>query len=140
MAADGMVSCGSQIIDKNMRKVHRVLVPATLSAPAREVIVGIAGSVYNVDPFVAWLRAGRPSGDKPDLSEDFEALVLEEGAGVLSYNDKCQTWREPDRAAIGSGMSHALAALDAGADPEKAVKIAIERDHGTGGKILVEKL
>jgi hypothetical protein len=41
------------------------------------------------------------------------------------------------RGAIGSGREYALAALDAGATPRKAVEAAKKRDTNTGGNVVV---
>lgn len=52
-------------------------------------------------------------------------------------------WKHPISAnkvyAIGSGRDHAYTAMDMGADAKTAVKMAIKRDSGSGGKIRTFK-
>lgn len=45
-----------------------------------------------------------------------------------------------DNFALGSGMHHALTAMDLGASAKQAVKAAMKRDNATGGKVHVFKL
>jgi ATP-dependent protease HslVU (ClpYQ) peptidase subunit len=125
MAGDGMISCDGTVFDRNFVKVHRL-------RDGR--IAGVCGSAYDIEPFCMWLEEG---GDKPKLSDGFEALVLDLQGGCRSYNSDCQSLREPTITASGGGKDFALAAMDAGASPERAVEIACDRALGTGGKITV---
>lgn len=125
MAADGMVSCEGTVFGRNAVKVRRL-------NDGR--IVGVCGSAYNIEPFSEWLNDG---GDKPELPDEFEALVLRPDGICLCYNNKCQSIVEELPTASGGGKDFALAALDAGCSPERAVEIACQRALGTGGKITV---
>jgi 20S proteasome alpha/beta subunit len=61
--------------------------------------------------------------------------VLTTGGTVLSYDNKGRCLTEELPTATGSGREFALAAMDLGASPEEAVKIACERDMMSGGNI-----
>jgi len=76
---------------------------------------------------------------------DCEALVVDDGVlyyAGLSLEDGF--WRiklEFNKTrAIGSGRDHALTAMDMGATAKEAVKWAMKRDTGTGGRIRTYKL
>ncbi len=128
MAGDGCVSGNGIRHALNFRKVFRL--------PDGR-IAGFTGVSYAVPAFLAWLEAG---GELPELHEDFEALVLKTDGHCLSYNHKGYSIEQPVPAVAGSGGAIALGAMLAGADPRRAVEIAIERDTGTGGTITVEAL
>ncbi len=96
-------------------------------------IVGIAGNVTDGNAFVRWLSEG---GQKPKLP-NFKALVLSPDGSLTWYDAKLEGLNSEAPAAIGSGMDHALTAMDAGCSPERAVELAALRDPGTGGKITV---
>lgn len=73
------------------------------------------------------------------------ALVVDDGKLYLvSYNDEDGFFKSPKRLevphAIGSGQDHALTAMDMGADAKTAVKMAMKRDSGTGGRIRTFKV
>jgi ATP-dependent protease HslVU (ClpYQ) peptidase subunit len=125
MAGDGMVCCGGTVHGRNFVKVRQI-------GDGR--IVGFTGSAYDIEPFCAWLSDG---GDRPTLSEEFEALVLDPKGECRAYSDKCESIIEELPTACGSGKEFALAAMDAGAEPSEAVEIAAQRSLGTGGTITV---
>jgi len=59
-------------------------------------------------------------------------------AGVCEEDGPYRAKIEPERIdAVGSGAHFAMAAMDMGATAEEAVKIAMMRDTGTGGKVNV---
>lgn len=125
MAGDGLTVSNGTIFGRNAQKVHQL-------SDGR--IVGIAGCANYVDPFLEWLSEG---GDKPDIGDDFEALVLNRDGTVVSYDHKCRPLAEELPTASGSGREIALGAMVVGASPEEAVKAACDRDTSTGGKITV---
>jgi ATP-dependent protease HslVU (ClpYQ) peptidase subunit len=125
MAGDGRICSGSTIFGSNAEKI-------TLLKDGR--IVGVAGNARYQQLFIAWLTNG---GELPELDDEFEALVLRPDGTVLSYDYKGRELQEELPTATGSGREFALAAMDLGASPEEAVKIACERDMMSGGKITV---
>lgn len=89
--------------------------------------------------FLAWLR-GETLKPKLPSDETFDVLeVCREGIYIWSrqltrtrVNEKCY--------AIGSGSQYAIGALDDGATPEKALRIAAGRDSNTRLPIQILKL
>lgn len=128
VAGDGMVTSGTTVCNTDFCKVHRL-------SDGR--IAGIAGSAFNVIPFVEWLENG---GDCPELSEGFDALVLHPDGKCWAYNEKGRFIPEPAPTAVGSGREIAIGAMLAGASAREAVAIAATRDNGTGGAIVEERL
>ena len=59
----------------------------------------------------------------------------------VSFDDNGINIKEIDyNEAAGSGQDHALTAMDLGLSAKDAVKMAIKRDNGSGGKIRVFKV
>jgi hypothetical protein len=81
MAGDGLCTGNGMVHDSNVQKVFRL---------KNGSLVGICGTAYGCNPFVAWLENG---GDPPPLPDSFEALVLQLDGDCLSYNDRCQSIR-----------------------------------------------
>lgn len=124
LAGDGRCTAGDLIHSETVKKVHRL-------NDGR--IVGCCGSLYNIEAFVEWMNGGT---DKPDLSDNFEALVIGPD-GCVTYDEKLRTAFQSVPAATGSGAAVALGAMEAGAAPKRAVEIACKRDTGSGGEITV---
>lgn len=124
MACDGQVICHDMIVDHAAVKIW---------ATPRG-IVGCAGAAENALAFKAWLDGG----ERPKIKKAFEALILARDGSITYHceNDLDGVSAEAPTA-IGSGMSYAIAAMDAGATPERAVEIAAHRCPGIGGKITV---
>lgn len=103
-----------------MRKVWRI---RSLSA-----LVGLAGNLDEMAPFLLWLRDGmQPPG--PRISH-LAALMLQPH-GMLWFDGSCAPIVvQSPCTAIGTGAKAALAAHDAlgGADPARAVRIACRYD------------
>lgn len=106
------------------KKIHRV----------KGAVVGLAGDVQDGKKFLSWLRGG----DKADLSNNFEALVVDGGV-AYHYTDHIPV-NAGLPAAIGSGAGYAMAAMLAGCSPREAVKIAIKLDIGSRGPVREMKL
>lgn len=76
-----------------------------------------------------------------DEGGDFNAIVVDESGEVWSFSSLSDGSVEKLKAddfgviATGSGMAHALTAMDMGADAKTAVKMAAKRDCCTGGRI-----
>lgn len=92
-----------------------------------------------------WLDTNRK--DEIDLNfvnEDpdefgFSILVVSPDLTQIACIDEELEWYyvHDEYVAIGSGSSYAIGALDAGASPEDAVKIACRRDANTGEPVTV---
>jgi ATP-dependent protease HslVU (ClpYQ) peptidase subunit len=125
MAGDGLMTGNGAIFSEEEVKVHRL---------KNGSLVGVCGNSYNAPAFVAWLDGGE---EKPELTEDFEALVLLPDGTCRSYDNKLRHINVPVPTATGSGQEFAMGAMAVGASPEDAVKAACERCTNCGGKITV---
>lgn len=89
--------------------------------------------------FLEWMRGDAPRPKLP-ADETFDAIeVSKEGIFLWSrqltrtrINEKCY--------AVGSGAQYAVGALDGGATPEKALRIAARRDANTSLPIQILRL
>lgn len=125
MAADGMAISHGTIVEHGLSKVIR-LDDGTL--------VGTAGQRSDGDAFKAWLGGG----ERPKIKKPFEALVLRpDGSCTYHCEHDLEGLTTEFPAAIGSGMDFALAAMDAGASPRRAVEISIRRSPHSGGEVTV---
>ena len=102
-------------------------------------LVGGAGSADNVALFFSWYE--NPEQKPPRLNGQFGGIVVSEDGLIYRYTSRLIPHRvdEPFYA-IGSGAPIALGAMEAGANPEEAIKIACKRDIYTGrGIIIIER-
>lgn len=145
MVSDGRVTLGDTVIKDDMVKVFWV----------NNHLVGGAGRARSISTFVHWLQkqtdytiVSNEVGDLVDLvppvledDEGFSALVLTPTKQVLLYDGNIPIDLGKDvYTSIGSGSVYCLAAMDAGASAEDAVKIAMKRDVYSGGEITVVQL
>lgn len=145
MVGDGRCSLGSTVIKDDMVKVFWI----------NNHLMGGAGRARSISTFAQWLQkhtdytiVNQEVGDLVDLippvlqdDEEFTALVLTPDKQVLMYDGNVALNLGHDvPASIGSGSVFALAAMDAGASSEDAVKIAMKRDVYSGGEITVVQL
>ena len=145
MVGDGRCSLGSTVIKDDMVKVFWI----------NNHLMGGAGRARSISTFAQWLQkhtdytiVNQEVGDLVDLippvlqdDEEFTALVLTPDKQVLMYDGNVALNLGHDvPASIGSGSVFALAAMDAGASAEEAVKIAMKRDVYSGGEITVVQL
>lgn len=145
MVSDGRVTLGDTVIKDNMVKVFWV----------NNHLVGGAGRARSISTFVHWLQkqtdytiVSNEVGDLVDLvppvlddDEGFSALVLTPTKQVLLYDGNIPIDLGNDvYTSIGSGSVYCLAAMDAGASAEDAVRIAMKRDVYSGGEITVVQL
>lgn len=145
MVGDGRCSLGSTVIKDDMVKVFWI----------NNHLMGGAGRARSISTFAQWLQkhtdytiVNQEVGDLVDLippvlqdDEEFTALVLTPDRQVLMYDGNVALNLGQDvTASIGSGSVFALAAMDAGASAEDAVKIAMKRDVYSGGEITVVQL
>lgn len=145
MVGDGRCSLGSTVIKDDMVKVFWI----------NNHLMGGAGRARSISTFAQWLQkhtdytiVNQEVGDLVDLippvlqdDEEFTALVLTPDKQVLMYDGNVALNLGHDvPASIGSGSVFAIAAMDAGASAEGAVKIAMKRDVYSGGEITVVQL
>lgn len=145
MVGDGRCSLGSTVIKDDMVKVFWI----------NNHLMGGAGRARSISTFAQWLQkhtdytiVNQEVGDLVDLippvlqdDEEFTALVLTPDKQVLMYDGNVALNLGHDvPASIGSGSVFAIAAMDASASAEEAVKIAMKRDVYSGGEITVVKL
>lgn len=145
MVSDGRVTLGDTVIKDDMVKVFWV----------NNYLVGGAGRARSISTFVHWLQkqtdytiVSNEVGDLVDLvppvledDEGFSALVLTPTKQVLLYDGNIPIDLGNDvYTSIGSGSVYCLAAMDAGASAEDAVKIAMKRDVYSGGEITIVQL
>jgi len=125
MAGDRLSSV-SDMVDGECTKVHKRKDGA---------LIGVAGARHIAMSVVRWFLAGEKKASKPSFgdADDCCAVVIVRPCGKVEVHDRCG-WaeQEDDYTAIGSGMDFALAALDMGADPARAVTIASRRDLYSG--------
>lgn len=77
------------------------------------------------------------------LKVNVNGLIIDNNIIYLAgIDDKDGFWKQDitgQSRAMGSGQDHALTALDLGCDSVKAVKMAIKRDTGSGGRVRTLK-
>ena len=125
MASDSQWIAGDVI--GSVRKVWRV----------RGDLVGFAGDIEAIGATLEWFRRGFV-GDAP--RDECVALILRR-TGIFTWSPTDGEVREDAPFfAIGTGGQAARAAMHAGADCRKAVRIASTIDAGTGGRVRVYSL
>lgn len=110
-----------------------------------------AGHLYTIGLARDWAESDFSEDERPDFSvlfgekaEDYSfscLVVSEDGRIAVLVDDEMQA--EPvldDYLAIGSGAAYAIGALEAGATPEEAVRIAIDHDGNSGGPVQIESV
>lgn len=141
MASDSQATLGDMILNTKTDKIFNI----------RGTLVGAAGRYVQLLAFVDWLDEHLESENLKGLTdraqitppqeliaEDFTAIVVWSDTGEVSIFEGSRaafTVADEGPLAIGSGAHFALAALDAGASPVEAVKIAIKRDIYSGGDV-----
>jgi hypothetical protein len=94
---------------------------------------GTIGAAKDGYLFKHWMIEGADASNKPELDEDFEALVLDPVEGdCFHYTHDLVPVPIGTPAAIGSGNQFAMGAMAAGANPIEAVIIATEYDTLSG--------
>lgn len=145
IASDGQATCGDRIDQLDMKKVRKI----------NGCLVAGAGRLTSVLQFFEWFQewsdAQLVQGESPHVKvfvpeglndEDFSGLVVFTDGVVFLYEGGRNSYEVTDRGyiSIGSGSDYALAAMDAGASAEEAVKVAIKRDIYSGGQVFIEEL
>lgn len=132
VATESKMSAGDTTWDLRSRKIFRI----------RGHVVTPAGDVDSEKLFLEWFRNGCNPAKTPKLEEDFTALVFAPDKKVFMYQRKCvpHDCTHMPIIAEGSGADTAYGALRKGASAREAVRIAIERDNLSGGRVHVCKL
>jgi ATP-dependent protease HslVU (ClpYQ) peptidase subunit len=131
MAADGLSTVVGTIVRTKCRKILRL--------PDGSLFGG-AGDSGQIATLYEWLcKPVDERGDYPQIKE-VAALVLRRDGTALVFDNLSNGHGDDVEfpMAIGSGEQYALTAMDAGATPEEAIRIASKRDPHTGGEIQVE--
>lgn len=139
MCSDSQATRGDFIDNKNTTKVYEV----------GGSLIGISGNAISAKKFVDWFADMTEHSTAQEafpyvnvtlpeklVEDDFHALVVYPDQTAYEFFG-CDNVIEcsEEYAAVGSGMLYALCAMDAGADAEEAVKVAIKRDVYSGGEI-----
>lgn len=123
MAGDTLITAGKERLAFS-NKIHRGLDGS---------IFGACGPSTDAARFRRWLC--EPGQDRPELTDDFSALVLRPDGNAVYYCSKLEPIEMMLPQAIGSGADYAIGAMLAGATPTEAVRIACERDTCSGGEV-----
>lgn len=125
VAYDSRSTSGARILTDNADK-------QTVSKGVRFFM---ACSVSDQKSFIEQYHGDRSVGKSFNVS----AFVVDDNELFLSSSDEKELWVMPwdtkIHEAIGSGSEYAVTAMDMGASAKEAVKWAMKRDSGTGGKI-----
>lgn len=131
MSGDGLSrDRGGLVCSFSVRKVRRL--------PDGR-IMGVAGNPFDINNLEKWLTEG---GEFPELqdTDSFDLLVLEPNGDVYCYAKHGRRSKELLPIAIGSGTDLAVGAMEAGASPEQAVRIACARHTECGGEIVTMEI
>lgn len=101
-------------------------------------LLGGAGVMSSLLAFVEWFKDPSTETAAPPM-EGLHVMAMNYKGQLYLYYGTTQPIHLQDKFfSIGSGGDYAMGALEAGATPEQALRIASKRDSGTGnGKIQV---
>lgn len=134
MAADSLMTRGNEPV-VGAQKVFRT----------EQYLVGCAGDLASVAPFMGWLREAEQEHNTGDLYKAWDDLKsFREGVIAMLVHRSGSVWvchEAPPvlipRAyeAIGSGCDHALTAMYMGASAPESIRVARVFDVKTGGPV-----
>jgi hypothetical protein len=130
MASDLQMTQHNAITWKIKTKLFKF--QANEAYPYADYIVGFAGTADELMEAVDYLS--NPGGyKKPPVLKNTQGLVLTSKGDIYLFS-KLDKWLLLDTpyAVLGSGSMYALGAMEAGATPKEAVKVATKRDPYTG--------
>ena len=130
MACDLQFTQGDKVKWKGKTKIFKFKAhPDTY--PDCDFIIGFAGRADDVMTAVQFFS--EPDSFKKIPGIAIDGLVLTEQGNIYAFNSLSR-WLKMDEkyAAIGSGSTFALGAMDSGATPKEAVKAASKRDPYSG--------
>ena len=138
MLSDSMMCMGDYIENTNTIKVENI----------NGYLIGVAGRYTSCLNFKDWfytLTETQQAAEKHPLAslsmpecvadKDFSALVLDPEGSLWLYESGDAVFEVDKPYAIGTGTPYAMSALDAGADGDTAMNVAIKRDVFSGGDI-----
>lgn len=144
---DGMIAADSRNTDSagavfSVAKIERL--------PDGRFFLG-SGHLLTIGLARRWAERGFAEKHRPDFgvlfSDDpenfaFSCLVIAaDGSSATLLDDEMEPQAVTDELlAVGSGAAYAIGAMLAGADPVRAVEIAIERDGNSGGPVQAVRL
>ncbi len=134
LVGEGRETAGKRIDTDRLIKIHRLPDGSLFGAAGpSHTIMGLLTEVRKIS-------TQKKRTLNPFPAKNVQALLL--CSSGYKYYFEGNTWNEMDEEyfAIGSGSDYALAAMDAGATAEEAVKIACKRDPFSGGKIRKQKV
>jgi ATP-dependent protease HslVU (ClpYQ) peptidase subunit len=129
LAGDTQVIDGKDLVVGHQRKVRKL---------DDGSLFGYAGDVEGSEVLLRSFNSKQLSG--PPECRDLNALIITPRGKVYLYEGRIWVKQAPGYYALGTGSAVALAAMDAGATAEQAVKIGINRDTGSGGKVQAVRL
>lgn len=134
IATDGRAMAGDSLTSAGTLMVRHA--PKVFRCPNGQIF-GCCGATTDAIKFQEYMVNG---GEKPTLTEDFSALILNVDGSVDWIDKEFVRVATAVPNAIGSGGEIALGAMLAGQTPEQAVQTAMLRDTNTGGEVTVEHL
>lgn len=145
MAAETLCSTGG--IRSYASKIRRIrFCNKPNSSVYRIVLFGVAGDITIFPFFIKWyettkVKIDRLVKDRPERLEKADVNFLVYDTGVLYFfcETGCSVVNEP-WAAIGSGQSLAIGAMEMGASAKRAVEVACKWDMYSGGEIETIKV
>ncbi len=129
LAADSLTVCDQTITETTRKKIHKV---------SGGYVAG-CGVLASVCAFVDWVRVGMPDDTRPNLDDNFLAVIWD-GKNLRVWDEKYNSYTVDAPYAIGSGAAIALSAMRLGLSARQAVKHAIDMDIYSGGKVQFAKL
>lgn len=134
MAGDSQLTYGSTR-EMSMRKVFR--------RPKDGALIGVAGIASLATKIVEWFMNDEEYGERPPFgieSKEAQAILVRPD-GTVEFHDLYGYHHvDGDFFVGGTGADVALGALEMGATPQQAVRIAAKYDTKTGGKVRYVKL
>lgn len=131
IAADGRSTWNEPGVQPHIHREDRVKL---MVGP--DWIYAFAGETSIRDTLMRWHLAGAKPEDVPASRKSWAMLIV--ASGQAFFFDDGSPYPTDIRLpfAMGTGESFAMGAMDAGASPEEAVRIAAARDPFTGGAII----
>lgn len=132
IAYDSRCCCGNTIIDDDFNKMRE----------EGGVKLFFSGSIGDAELLFNWYLGK----SKQTPSDGCRGIIVDKKkVSSIGYSKSEEVFydnREPPNSiiTIGTGEDHALTAMDMGATAKEAVKMAMKRDSGTGGRIRTYKI
>jgi len=137
MASDSASQTGKTVFSSNVQKIFRI----------KKHLVGVCGSIAESYSIVHDLKVAKDTPIKylfDNSAERYDGasiLILEPSGQIWCYDGHGVPYKvQEEYVTVGTGGTAARAALMAGATMREAVKIAIQLDTSSNGKIKCVKL